>query len=605
MNLLNINVRGNLIETDDSPMITGGSVNYDTCAFHFDSEWNGFSKTAVFAVGDSICYAVELDETAICKIPGECLRNAGILKIGVVGQNDENVIISTNIVTQRIVEGANSEEYENRETVDENGTIKPQYPADINLLHYSERYVVSDDFVEADYSSAEALDIHSYYDVDFDKLARDYPDYVRSRVCGTDYQNNEVLSYTFAGENYDRVILITANHLGSGKMILKALGGFFRELCSNHQSDAILNFLRNKVKFVVIPIVSPYAVFTSGRYNANGVKPFLNYDYLWDESPAAGKGVYAFSEKEILSVKDTLEELTGENLIYHLDLESERLDGFQKVFYCRADSDNEVNSLIAFTEFFDSCITEESGLSAVTQTNAPVATNYSSDTFGVNGCTLMLDDTDDTASVKRHVELIGNLMFFAVKTSCINKAHPPKPILRHIAWNSSDNDDYYQVTPGLKPMWISSFSQELDGAYNVLFDGYVIAEATDDTPLTVRPVLYQQNSAEDFEEKRNENIFDVTVNLKMGTHIVPFSCVMKTTGSYASSVFPGKLGAVISVGGLSVKIKGFSYDISCIPSDGKSSVEVLTPLGNASDYTSADDTPVFNLKYPKAYYDTI
>ena len=108
MNLLNLYANGNLLTLSGRPMTTSGSVNYDTCAFNFNSDWKGFARTAVFAIED-VCYAVELDDTGVCKIPKECLRKTGILKIGIVGENGDGVVISTNVVTQRIVEGANND----------------------------------------------------------------------------------------------------------------------------------------------------------------------------------------------------------------------------------------------------------------------------------------------------------------------------------------------------------------------------------------------------------------------------------------------------------------------------------------------------------------
>lgn len=76
MNLLNLYANGNLLTLSGRPMTTSGSVNYDTCAFNFNSDWKGFARTAVFAIED-VCYAVELDDTRVCKIPKECLRKNG------------------------------------------------------------------------------------------------------------------------------------------------------------------------------------------------------------------------------------------------------------------------------------------------------------------------------------------------------------------------------------------------------------------------------------------------------------------------------------------------------------------------------------------------
>lgn len=604
MNLLNIYVEGNLIATEDSPVTTSGSVNYDTCAFNFSSEWEGFDKTAVFAVGDRVCYAVELDENHICKIPRDCLRNAGILKIGVVGKNPEGVVISTNILTHRIVEGANGDEYENPETPGESEENQP-IVSNNSVLYQNERFYLPDDFRPSDYSSAEALDIDSYYDVDFNRLALMYPEYVTAESLGTDSQKNPIMCYTFGNDSCDKTILITADHLGSAKTVLKALGGFFERLCTGYAGDGILNYLHNKVKFLVVPVVSPYAVFTSGRYNSSGVMPFFNYDSLWDESPASGKGFEVFSEDEIICIRNLVEKMYDENLIFHLDFESESLD-FDSIFYYKANGLTEGNFIKAFADYFDSFCVDSDFSFAVCETNAPIVTNYTHDTLSLNSSTVFLSESDDTQSIKTYAELVGNLCYQAAINCFENKNCVPKPMNKYVSWRSSEDEDTFELTSEMNPMWMSAYYQPTYGVYNVSLNGYVIVEASVDTDITVRPVLFQQNSpAENFDTKSNEGIFDISANVSSGTTVIPFSCVMGSKYSNNSDSLPGETGVVIMAKGENIKIKGFSYNLTFLPSDEKDSIEVLSPTGLVSDYTSAEDTPLMNKLYPKTFYDVI
>lgn len=281
MNLLNLYANGNLLTLSGRPMTTSGSVNYDTCAFNFNSDWKGFARTAVFAIED-VCYAVELDDTGVCKIPKECLRKTGILKIGIVGENSDGVVISTNVVTQRIVEGANNDLAEfvpvNPETGE--GGITSDESA-VHLLWQDDSFELSADFMLDDYSQVDENDIHSVYNVVFSRLAEEYPTYVTANVEGQDYSGNDIMSFTFTGEDYDRVIFVTANHFASSYITLRALGGFFKNLCENYKNDANLNFLHSKVKFVVLPVVSPEALFSKSKLNSGGVSPFVNYDHFF------------------------------------------------------------------------------------------------------------------------------------------------------------------------------------------------------------------------------------------------------------------------------------------------------------------------------------
>ncbi len=104
MNDIALNVTGNRLEIKSDTRTTGGSVDYDTCTFTFDSVWNGFEKTAVFMRENNDAYRVELKDNS-CKIPADCIRKEGILKIGAYGANADGVVITTNFVAHRVAEG--------------------------------------------------------------------------------------------------------------------------------------------------------------------------------------------------------------------------------------------------------------------------------------------------------------------------------------------------------------------------------------------------------------------------------------------------------------------------------------------------------------------
>ncbi|MBR3836006.1 MAG: hypothetical protein IKJ69_04365 [Clostridia bacterium] len=104
MNDITLLVTENKLEIIKDTYTTGGSVDYDTCTFNFDTVWKYFYKTAVFMRESSDAYRVELVDNS-CKIPAECMRTEGILKIGLYGVNEDGVVITTNFVTHRIHEG--------------------------------------------------------------------------------------------------------------------------------------------------------------------------------------------------------------------------------------------------------------------------------------------------------------------------------------------------------------------------------------------------------------------------------------------------------------------------------------------------------------------
>ena len=77
-------------------VITSGSVDTVTAAVEFDGAWDGFTKTAIFAAGDTV-KRVLLDDTGICTVPWEVLTDAKQLTVGVVGMDGNRVLPSVRV----------------------------------------------------------------------------------------------------------------------------------------------------------------------------------------------------------------------------------------------------------------------------------------------------------------------------------------------------------------------------------------------------------------------------------------------------------------------------------------------------------------------------
>lgn len=615
MNLLNLYANGNLLTLGSRPMTTSGSVNYDTCAFNFNSDWKGFARTAVFAIED-VCYAVELDDTGVCKIPKECLRKTGILKIGVVGECDDGVVISTNIVTQRIVEGANNKSFDflpaDPETGEDSTTTDESA---IHLLWQDDSFEPDADFMLADYSQVDETDIHSVYNVTFSRLAEEYPTYVTANVESQDYSGNDIMSFTFTGDDYDRVILITANHFASSYMTLRALGGFFENLCKNYKKDANLNFLHSKVKFVVLPIACPEAFFSRSRLNSSGVASFVNYDHFFEQSPIEDKGHTPLSEPELLPVLSLIDIASSEKCVWYFDFECENFDRTGKTIYFKSNDWAQGNEICRIVSKFDSRY-EQSDLYSGTEfidSNAPIATNYATYLYNLNACTVVWSDSaysqaEKDISTRKYVSFMGSFFLEAAKKCIVTRNPEPKPIVKQFIWDGNDKTDYITLSASTEPMWVSCSKHRLTGYYNVTLNGYVTVEAENETKVRIKPVLYQKNSPTDSYDARSEKFdFDSEATVHQGLNIIPFSSVLGCKYSnYLFDAVNTDIGVVIAAAsGKPVMVTGISYTINAVPSDGRNSVEVLSPTGVASDYTDANNTPVFEVKYPEMFYDVV
>ncbi len=616
LNQLNFNVNGNLLTLNNKPMVTSGSVNFDTCTFNFNKVWRGFFKTAVFTMEDDDTCCVSLENTSTCKIPSECLMKRGILKIGVVGEKEDGTVISTNLVAHRVVQGANEEDIDlPDETQPEQPIIPSPESKSAVALWEDDRISLPENTVIDDYLNVDETDIQSYYDITFSRLARLYPDYVTRVTELEDSTGNPIDSFTFAGEHYDRTILISANHLGHSISSLLALGTFFRQLCENYESNPALRFLHNKVKFVVLPIISPQAMMLHSRQNDNAVAPFVNYDNFWDNSPIEDKGEGVFTELETIAFLNVLENVLNDNLIWVFDFETNSQSSIAKKIYFKANYRNEMNLINEAVNKFNSKYSSSASVRNVEyyESQAPIATNYTSFAYNKNACTIMWSgDSNENVNVDNilsYSDFIANITYEVAKKSGEIKSIPSKPIVKHIMWRGSvEDDNFYKTTMSITPVWISAHKQVLFGNYNVHMTGYAIVESEKNTKARIRPILTQGNSPTDDIDTRLTNYdYDVEITTNVGVNVIPFDTVFKcnyTNGSNTSN--PSLLYSLISAASqLSVKLTGFSYTLTFIPSDEKDSVEVLTPPGKVSDYTDRYNTPIFEQKYPKLFHDII
>ena len=89
---IHIAYAGRDIQRCEYTVLTARSVETVTAHFDFDAEWDGYTKTAVFASGDT--KRVLLDRSNQCIVPWEVLTQPGRLQIGVVGMDGGKILPS-------------------------------------------------------------------------------------------------------------------------------------------------------------------------------------------------------------------------------------------------------------------------------------------------------------------------------------------------------------------------------------------------------------------------------------------------------------------------------------------------------------------------------
>lgn len=107
MSILNLQIQERVLSADSLKAIFSGTQNVDSIKVTFDSEWNGYKKTAVFSRKD--CFFVDLDSSNTALIPAAVLEESGTVLIGIMGEKG-NQRITSSLVKYRVGEGASVQE---------------------------------------------------------------------------------------------------------------------------------------------------------------------------------------------------------------------------------------------------------------------------------------------------------------------------------------------------------------------------------------------------------------------------------------------------------------------------------------------------------------
>lgn len=640
MNNLSLNVIGNRIEIIKDTYSTQGCINYDSCTFSFDSEWDLFKKTAVFGFGNNDLIRVSI-ENNVCKIPAICLKKEGYIRIGVYGINAEETVIATNCVAHRIDEGidnledwfeedsrfvfnalaeieASLEKY--KKSLDKRfntlaGTLGGEERVSCEPSDWYLPKPFADSANIPSYSKSSSY--NDYLDYILNRLVADYPDYASSIRIGTDESGDyPIYAYVFEPKNYEKTVFISSCLEGMSSSSLIAVSYFLDELCRRNRENRTLGYLRSRVKIVVLPVGNPYGIMMSSQYNLNRVRIDRNFDFRWSECKERYKGDSAADQKETAAIQDFLQTLSTDKLCAVVNFKDQSNFYSSKMLFYPRFRDNCLEALTKTLYRYNFEEGNENDLLSNTilaPTLNPTLVNYAAETYGVNACTvnwpsMSYGGAQNDSAVTKFTELIGNVILTVAKNSTLTLRGAKVPFTKYFAWRSTGTDDVFVIpqAQSFKKAPISSYQLALEAPCNVTVNGYAIIRAENPCTVRINPLLWQDNSAEQtYTDRLNMTDFIIELPLSVGTHIVPFDSVLQ--GYYSdnnglfTSGYPEKLNFSLGVcadTASAAKLTGFSVTLNAFPSDIGRSVEISRPMGTAGDYTSADDVPTQVLVFP-------
>ena len=164
----------------------------------------------------------------------------------------------------------------------------------------------------------------SAYEALWENLRLEFPNYITKTLLGKDQTGvYDIYKYIFEPENYEKTIIITSNVHGSEVIGQKILYRFLWHVCHDSDTYTQLNYLRNKVRIVVIPIANPAGLVAGTRQNGNNVDINRNFQYGWNDftpDSTTPKGTAPLSEAETQYINTAMAQYKAEGAVAYIDV---------------------------------------------------------------------------------------------------------------------------------------------------------------------------------------------------------------------------------------------------------------------------------------------
>lgn len=164
----------------------------------------------------------------------------------------------------------------------------------------------------------------------FSALTTSNPDYVTETLLGKDSTNTyEIKKYvldapTAISDGYDSAMsrekptfIITSGLHGVEPDAVHMVYHFMEDLCENYMESDQLEYLRNNVKFVIVPISNPWGYVNQSYYNSNDVDLNKNFAHGYQTNGTDNTGIQAYSEVETQYLKSVFD--AHNNAVFHLE----------------------------------------------------------------------------------------------------------------------------------------------------------------------------------------------------------------------------------------------------------------------------------------------
>lgn len=425
------------------------------------------------------------------------------------------------------------------------------------------------------------------------EVLKNNSEYIKQIFLGKDQSGQyDIFKYELTPKNYVKTIMLVGGVHGNEYTAMYGVCHFLRLLADTNEKSPILNYIRENVRVVAIPLVNPWGFANSIRQNSRGVDLNRNHDYLWEnyntQLSSSGKpnykGTAPYSEKETQYIKQVVESIS-DDLVGYLDCHNIVSVDAEHIYYAPRHH-TQRNDLIASVIHH----LNKNGDRVIWGTGkSPTSYSYVSDRYNVTAGTPEWRDG-----------LHGNPMSSVEMTKIVEWFSNLAIKLASIETNSTSNfiDDSfgkvltYQYKKGNSKLYLTQgsdyvsvkntvYSMDIKRHGIARVDGYVKINLSEEATVSIIPCLYQNYQVGlNFQSTKDSKIFERTIKLPAGSHIIPLhsmiyvfpTCHITETITRCEKL-KFRLRGKVNAG--TCYVEALSVSIQYIPSNKGISVEIL------------------------------
>lgn len=325
----------------------------------------------------------------------------------------------------------------------------------------------------------------------WDNLVSGNEEYITKTKLGRDQSNTyDIYKYVFEPKNYEKTIIVNCNIHGHETMGHLMFYQFMKLVVNNYKKSSQLNYIRNKIRVVTIPVQNPWGLENFTRGNSRQVNLNRNFDYLWSLNTETDKGAAPLSEAEAVITNNLLKDY--KDAVIYLDLHNTE-SGMDYNYYAVIPKYLDISRDIIY-KTIQAVSPIKNPNNNIQTSEQPVVANNGVANHGIQSAIIewvpgtmspaSYDSTDMTYAVK----FIGNLILQFLANENINLGRVSEAVTSHTTYITRAKTTGTGWTKmGLMDI---EFAPKVDGI--VLVNGTTVCKNTDDTAMSyIAPVVVQ------------------------------------------------------------------------------------------------------------------